>query len=89
MSAHYAANACFVLGAVEIESRRGTILGSLFYTSDMSLSLNSDYKTFFADVKSRIQQAQVRASIKVNQELLLLYRQLGKRILEVQASAEW
>ena len=55
----------------------------------MSLALNTDYKAFFMDIKSRIQQAQIKASIKVNQELLLLYRQLGRRILEVQSSSEW
>lgn len=54
----------------------------------MSLSLNTDYKTFFKTIKHQVQQAQIRASIKVNQELLLLYRQTGKHILEVQAKSD-
>lgn len=54
----------------------------------MSLALNADYKTFFKKVKDQIQQAQIKASIKVNQELLLLYRQLWKQVLNVQSEAE-
>lgn len=54
----------------------------------MSLSLNIDYKVFFKKVKDQIQQAQIKASIKVNQELLLLYWQLWKHILNVQSEAE-
>ena len=49
---------------------------------------NPDYKEFLASVKQRIQQAQIKAAIKVNQELLFLYWQIGKHILEVQANAE-
>jgi len=55
----------------------------------MTLSLNSDYKIFFKTVKDQIQQAQIKASVKVNQELLLLYRQLWKHILNVQNQAGW
>lgn len=54
----------------------------------MLLSLNIDYKTFFKNVKDQIQQSQIKASIKVNQELLLLYRQLWKQVLKIQSEAE-
>lgn len=54
----------------------------------MSFALNIDYKTFFKKVKDQIQQAQIKASIKVNQELLTLYRQLWKQVLNVQSEAE-
>lgn len=46
------------------------------------------YTEFLSSVKQRIQQAQVKAALAVNQELLLLYRQIGKHILEVQTNAE-
>ncbi len=39
---------------------------------------------FLADLKSRIQAAQLRASVAVNRELLLLYWQIGHEILERQ-----
>lgn len=54
----------------------------------MSISLNSNYKIFFKTVKDQIQQAQIKASVKINQELVLLYRQLWKRILNVQSEAD-
>jgi predicted nuclease of restriction endonuclease-like (RecB) superfamily len=54
----------------------------------MSLPLSIDYKIFFKKVKDQIQQAQIKASIKVNQELLLLYWQLWRHILNVQSEAE-
>jgi hypothetical protein len=38
-----------------------------------SLIKNSDYKAFIQDVKQRIQSAQIKAAIAVNQELLHLY----------------
>lgn len=48
-----------------------------------SLALDS-YAQFLADLKSRIQAAQLRASIAVNRELVLLYWQIGCDILERQ-----
>lgn len=47
------------------------------------------YATWFADVKARVHAAQLRASLAVNQELLGLYWQLGRDILERQAREGW
>ena len=49
-----------------------------------SLFTNDSYKELFTEIKQRIQQAQVQAVIKVNQELLLLYWEIGKKIVERQ-----
>ena len=47
------------------------------------------YAQFFADLKSRIQAAQLRASVAVNRELVLLYWQIGRDILERQERESW
>jgi hypothetical protein len=52
----------------------------------MTLSLQDDsYKNLFADVKTRIQQAQTKAVIAVNKELLLLYWEIGSLVLDRQS----
>ncbi|MEJ7733002.1 MAG: PDDEXK nuclease domain-containing protein [Polyangiaceae bacterium] len=48
-----------------------------------------DYAKWLADVKARIHAAQQRAALAVNRELLLLYWQLGRDILERQAAGAW
>lgn len=47
------------------------------------------YRTWLAELKTRIHQAQQRATLSVNQELLLLYWQIGRDILERQATQGW
>ena len=47
------------------------------------------YPQFLADLKSRIRAAQVRASLSVNRELVLLYWQIGRDILERQDKEIW
>lgn len=49
----------------------------------------SDYHAFLATIKTRIQQAQLRAVVAVNKELILLYWQLGKAILDRQQKEGW
>ena len=39
------------------------------------------YPALLASIKERIQRAQVRAAVAVNQELVLLYWSIGKEIL--------
>lgn len=47
------------------------------------------YSTWLAELKTRIHQAQQRATLSVNRELLLLYWQIGNDILERQADQGW
>jgi len=47
------------------------------------------YPELFADLKARIQSAQVRAALSVNRELVLLYWQIGKAILVRQEEEGW
>ena len=48
-----------------------------------------DYKLFFAEIKQQIQQAQLRAMVTVNQQLLQLYWRMGNMIIERQKKANW
>ncbi len=47
------------------------------------------YSDWLTDLKGRIHQAQQRASLSVNRELVLLYWQIGNDILERQAQQGW
>ena len=49
----------------------------------------TDYNDWLQSLKGRIQQSQIKAAIQVNSELLSLYWQMGKDIVEKQAQAKW
>jgi len=51
--------------------------------------LNSEYKNFIVKIKSKIQSAQIKAHIKVNIEMLKLYWDLAKMIVEKQKKSSW
>jgi predicted nuclease of restriction endonuclease-like (RecB) superfamily len=55
-----------------------------------SLSMPPEgYGDWLADLKTRIHQAQQRATLAVNRELVLLYWQIGQDILIRQAQQGW
>jgi predicted nuclease of restriction endonuclease-like (RecB) superfamily len=47
------------------------------------------YDAFLGALKTRIRTAQVRASLAVNQELILLYWHIGREILQRQQEEGW
>jgi predicted nuclease of restriction endonuclease-like (RecB) superfamily len=51
--------------------------------------LPADYHAFLQNIKTRVQQAQLKAVVAVNQELILLYWQIGKEILARQEQEGW
>ncbi len=51
--------------------------------------LPEGYDALITDLKVRIRQAQVKASRSVNRELIALYWQVGKTLLERQAQSAW
>jgi predicted nuclease of restriction endonuclease-like (RecB) superfamily len=53
------------------------------------LTSNAEYGSWLAGLKQRIQSAQQRATLSVNRELLLLYWQIGRDILERQQAQGW
>ncbi len=48
-----------------------------------------EYQRFLEDLKRRVTGSQYKAALSVNQELVLLYYQIGKQILESQAKHGW
>lgn len=57
--------------------------------SNSSIVDGNWYSSFLADIKSRIQSAQYEALRAVNKELVLLYWDLGRLIVERQKEAGW
>lgn len=58
----------------------------------MSQELTDDfagYDDFLADVKGRIQTAQIRAALSLSREVVNLYWQIGHEVLERQARLGW
>ena len=48
---------------------------------DRALTVPAEYGPFLEELKERIRSAQVRAVVAVNRELVLLYWNIGRRIL--------
>ena len=57
--------------------------------SDHFLSLPESYDDFLSDLKERIQRSQVQAALAVNQELVMLYWQIGREILLKEREQGW
>ena len=58
-------------------------------TTPTSMKPPVGYAEWIADLKLRIRAAQQRAALAVNKEMLLLYWQIGRDILDRQAEAGW
>ena len=54
-----------------------------------NLSNTPDFKQWLVSLKARIRQSQIKAAIKVNEELLRLYWDLGHDIVVRQMDAQW
>lgn len=50
---------------------------------------NNDYKAWLVELKSTIQQRQIKAALAVNSELIHLYWELGSQIVEKQQNSKW
>lgn len=53
------------------------------------MQLASSYFSWLKDLKTRIRQSQLKAAVSVNTELLNLYWNLGKEIVEKQKNCRW
>ena len=51
--------------------------------------IDQNYKSFIKELKSKIQTSQIKASIKVNEELLRLYWEIAKMIVAKQKESNW
>lgn len=54
-----------------------------------NLPVSADYNDFLLLIKQQIQNAQLRAVLSVNRELVLLYWHIGREILERQQKQGW
>jgi predicted nuclease of restriction endonuclease-like (RecB) superfamily len=57
--------------------------------SDPLFPIDENYTAFLLSLKERIRQAQIRAAIAVNNELIMLYWQVGREILSRQQEEGW
>lgn len=56
---------------------------------ELSSLVLAGYDEFVQDLKNRVKQAQVKAALSVNQELINLYWQIGRDILDRQEAQGW
>jgi predicted nuclease of restriction endonuclease-like (RecB) superfamily len=57
--------------------------------NSMLLALPSDYADFLDSLKTRVRQAQTKAMLSVNRELIQLYWDIGRGIVQRQEQAGW
>lgn len=55
----------------------------------MSLSTNSEYKSWLIELKKNIRQVQIKASLAINRHVLQFYWELGQDIVDKQENAKW
>ena len=53
------------------------------------MNLPSNYESFISEIKTRIETARLKAGLAVNKELISLYWQIGKQILERREKEGW
>ena len=58
-------------------------------TSKSAPTLPSDYAPLLADIKARVQSARIKAGLAANRELLALYWDIGRLILDRQKREGW
>lgn len=58
-------------------------------TADNVKILKSDYLPFLEEIKGKIKSARIQAYRKANKELILLYCEIGERIVEKQEPLGW
>lgn len=56
---------------------------------EVGFVVTDEYKAWIEDIKKRIKQSQIKASVKVNYEMLDLYWDLGRNIVAKQINAKW
>ncbi len=57
--------------------------------SKARIQLDNDYSLLLKEIKWKVKTSQIKASIRVNSELLLMYWDLGKLIVNKQAETNW
>lgn len=58
-------------------------------TMNDMIRIDDEYIEWLKNIKSRFKMTQIKASIKVDDEMLRFYWSLGKDIVEKQAESKW
>lgn len=53
------------------------------------IKIDNQYKNWIVELKQRIRQSQIKAALKVNEEMLRLYWEIGQEIVLLKAEAKW
>lgn len=56
---------------------------------EVGFIVTEEYVSWIGKIKKKIKQSQIKASVKVNDELLDLYWNIGKEIVDKQENAKW
>jgi len=51
--------------------------------------MDKEYKIWLINLKNKIRSAQLKASVSVNEHMILLYWEIGKSIVEKQSEQQW
>jgi len=62
---------------------------SISQTTKLQLQKNKEYLSWVKEIKNKVYTLQVRAALAVNAEMLALYWDLGKDIIDKQTSQNW
>lgn len=54
-----------------------------------NITKHNEYKEFFVEIKKQIQNAQIKAALSVNKELLKLYWNIASMMIEKQKNYNW
>ena len=78
-------------GGLAVTEKRhpSACLASLTLEGMSAPQLPDGYATLLGDLKQQIRSAQIRAALSVNRELLHLYWQIGRLLVERQKNARW
>jgi predicted nuclease of restriction endonuclease-like (RecB) superfamily len=53
------------------------------------MNLDTNYKNWISDLKNKIRTAQIKAALSVNEQMIMLYWEIGKNIVEKQQEYNW
>ena len=53
------------------------------------IRIDDEYIKWLKNIKNRFKKTQIKAAIKVNEEMLRFYWSLGRDIVEMQAESKW
>lgn len=67
---------------------RGKLICSVMRSKNITI-IDKEYKDWITDLSSRYRKSQIKAAVKVNQEMLKYYWDLGRDVVEMHVEARW